>query len=299
MYENERAAGRIPSILWHPHQGLWNWDLTALVNSTFRAKPFAQATIWTIIFVDSVLLWARALGRRLKFVGLSGFWPSQKTPQEFQVIYLDLGLHTGARELLLMANEILPEFCANFAAFGFEASSEFFCAAKKKVGDTRRTSLIHAALCREVPESGKLKLYKSNEDEGLGNSVFRHAYSEYEEAPALRLSDWLRNCQISVMSNICLLRMNIEGSEVDVISDLVQSGLATHIDGYFGMWDDMSKIDKKEDERFRAMLEANNIHPFTFNGRDFVSSLRMRAIRYDVATAIRAGAKRLASGRQI
>jgi hypothetical protein len=88
--------------------------------------------------------------------------------------------------------------------------------------------------------------------------------------------------------------MNIEGAEVDVISDLVESGLAKYIDGYFGMWDDMSKIDQTRDDEFRGFLTKNHIRPFTFNGRDFEApAFRMKAIRYDVVTAIRIGAKRI------
>ena len=93
--------------------------------------------------------------------------------------------------------------------------------------------------------------------------------------------------------------MNIEGSEVDVIQDLVESGLAKHIDGYFGMWDDMSKINQKKDDEFRLFLRNHHIHPFTFNERDFMAPLRVKAIRYDIATAIRAGGNRLASSEEV
>ena len=37
--------------------------------------------------------------------------------------------------------------------------------------------------------------------------------------------------------------------------DLVNSGLAGYIDGYYGMWDDISKIDKQRDDAFRAFLQ--------------------------------------------
>jgi FkbM family methyltransferase len=280
-------------ILWHPHQGLWNWDLTEKISSIFRIKPVAEAAVRSIILIDTLLLWVRALGRRLRYVGVSGFCTRPNVPLEFPVLYLDLGLHTDAEELSLMVNEVLPQLCPRFSAFGFEACRNFYIAAKAKLANAERVSLVHAAVCQKVPESGKIKLYRDRAD-GLGNSVYRDHLSDYEEVPALRLSDWLRSHHIDLMRNICLIRMNIEGAEVDVISDLVESGLAKYIDGYFGMWDDMSKIDQTRDDEFRGFLRKNHIHPFTFNGRDIEApALRMKAIRYDVVTAIRIGVKRI------
>ena len=62
--------------------------------------------------------------------------------------------------------------------------------------------------------------------------------------------------------------MNIEGAEFDVLQDLVESGLAAHIDGYYGIWDDVSKISVKRDAEFREFLSRNGIRSMTFNGRD-------------------------------
>ena len=120
---------------------------------------------------------------------------------------------------------------------------------------------------------------------GSGDSLYRRSDS-YEEVGATRLSDWLLRRNIILQRGICLLRMNIEGAEYDVIRDLVERGLAQNIDGYYGMWDDVFKIDQQRDEAFRAFLTANRIHPFTFNGRDMRWSWRRRCIEYDINTSV-------------
>ena len=90
--------------------------------------------------------------------------------------------------------------------------------------------------------------------------------------------------------------MNIEGAEYDVIEDLVESQLARYISGYYGMWDDVSKIDMQRDDRFRAFLAKNQIHPFTFNGRDIPWAVRMSCIEYDINTSVLTGMRKLETG---
>ena len=109
----------------------------------------------------------------------------------------------------------------------------------------------------------------------------------------MRLSDWLRERNIVLGDRICLLRMNIEGAEYDVLQDLVENGLAAHIDGYYGMWDDISKTDIRRDAEFRVFLSRNDIRSFTFNGRDVKWRARMKCIEYDMNSSVLAGLRRL------
>jgi len=126
--------------------------------------------------------------------------------------------------------------------------------------------------------------------------MYRHDLAEYEEVEAMRFSDWLRENDLDMDKRVCLLRMNIEGAEFDVISDLVDSGLAKHIDGYFGMWDDASRIDKRRDDEFCAFLARHHISSLTFNGRDLRFGFRMRCIEYDMNAALMAGLRRIREG---
>src|SRR5438034_4671037 len=102
-----------------------------------------------------------------------------------------------------------------------------------------------------------------------------------------------REKDISLEDRICLLRMNIEGAEFDVLQDLVESGLATNVDGYYGMWVDVSKINVKRDAEFREFLSTNGISSMTFNGRDVRWRFRMKCIEYDMNTSVMVGSRRL------
>ena len=102
-------------------------------------------------------------------------------------------------------------------------------------------------------------------------------------------SRWWSFHQILEKSYPVLLRMNIEGSEYDVVRDLIQRGLDQSIDGYFGMWDDVSKRDTATDRRFRELLAAAGISKVTFNDRDLTYSVRRLAIRLALDVAIRRG----------
>jgi len=267
-----------------------------LVSIITRALPFKilrWPVILAVVFLDTLFLWVRALARRVKKVGIGSLFTKTRAPKGTSILYFDLGTHKRAEELSLIVNTILPRFCDQFEAFGFEASVEFFKQSRQRLGEKDNVKLVNAALCKKLPSDGKIKLYKDSGD-GVGSSVYRDTFGEYEEVQALRFSDWVRSNNIDLETSVCLLRMNIEGSEVDVIEDLVESGLAEYIDGYFGMWDDMSKIDEDRDDEFRTLLRKNRIHPFTFNQRDLKSAFRLSPIKYDIGTAIQAGVNRTA-----
>jgi hypothetical protein len=64
------------------------------------------------------------------------------------------------------------------------------------------------------------------------------------------------------------------------------------VDGYFGMWDDVSKIDPERDRAFRGMLKDAGITSVTFNDRDLGHSLRRRAIRLALDTSLQSGVRK-------
>ncbi|QBQ54418.1 FkbM family methyltransferase [Nitrosococcus wardiae] len=279
-------------VFWHPHQGLWNWDLVRIVSKVLPIDLIRKFIIGSIIFLDTSVLWIRAFARRIRKLGLASLFIKEKLPTNIPILYLDVGTHKEAKELSLMVNKILPRFSNNFQAYGFEASKELFNFAKEKFKNKKNITLIQAALCQTPPKDGKICLYKDSR-EGFANSLFREQYSEHEYVKALRLSDWLKEEDIKLSRKISLLRMNIEGAEYDVVLDLVNNGVAKHIDGYYGMWDDVSKNSVELDKKFRTFLRNNGVFPFTFNGRDFVSCLRLKCIEYDISTTIRDGFRRL------
>ena len=206
------------------------------------------------------------------------------------------GTHKEGAELSLLVNTILPSICDQYEAIGFEAGRASFEHVSEKLSGRNDVRIVHRALCHELPPDGKIKLYKDTEG-GIGDSLYRET-EVFETVDAGRLSDFLSENGIALDDRIFLLRMNIEGAEYDVIKDLVEHDLSQHIDGYFGMWDDVSKIDVQRDHEFRSFLRNNNIHSFPFNGRDLRWSLRKKCIAYHVRTQILSAAQRLSPKKQ-
>jgi FkbM family methyltransferase len=256
------------------------------VRARFSGFP-RLVIIKLIILSDTAILALRALARRVRRSGLVGVLRRARAPDTVRLIYLDLGMYKTARELRFMVDSVLPSISCNFAAYGFEAIREFFAEAQHNVGKRPNVRLIHGAVC---DREGTITLHRI-EERGEGTSIYREG--EGEEVPALRLSTWLKEEGINVGESVTLLRMNIEGAEVDVIRDLLDQGLSESIDGYLGMWDDAAKIDQEWGNQFRELLREHGIRPFTFNGRDLQTSLRAPIIKYEIGTCVLNGLMRL------
>lgn len=271
-------------MFWHPHQGLWNWRLVQAIQKIFPAPSVHWRIHVLIIRVDTVILLIRAFVNRMIALGPLKIFSAPDLPDDVSILYLDLGTHKEGHELAFMVDEILPRIASNFEAYGFEASEESYQAVRAKFSDRANVTVIRRALCQGTADGARIKLYIDRND-STGNSLYREGV-DFEEVEAMRLSDFLSRIEVDNRKQITLLRMNIEGAEFDVVKDLVDSGVAQSIDGYFGMWDDVSKIDLHRDKEFREFLCSNKIRSFPFNGRDMRWPLRRRCIAYEVETRI-------------
>jgi FkbM family methyltransferase len=278
-------------MFWHPHQGLWNSGLVDAIERTIPISAINRPIRGMIMLIDTFLLFVRAVARRSSILGVTKIFAKPRAPDDVRILYFDLGTYKEGAELALMTDVILPRMGCDFQAFGFEANGESFRHVAEKFAGKSHVSVFHKALCKAAPPQGKIRLYHDGRG-GTGDSLYRRSDS-FEDVEAVRLSDWLREEHIALEDQICLLRMNIEGAEYDVLQDLVENGLAAHVDGYYGMWDDMSKIDIQRDAEFRAFISRNDIHSCTFNGRDVKWRVRMKCIEYDMNTSALVGLRRL------
>jgi len=269
--------------LWDPHQGLWNWALFRALHRHLPTPAYKIAARVIIAADTGALAW-RALEHRI------GVRTRVGIPQGIRLYYFDLGTHGGAGELTHMLTQVLPRLDLSWTAFGFEASSQLIEEARERLAGHPAT-LVHAAVCFRTTSDGTVRLYTTRG--GLGNSLYRLEYNDFEVVPAIQFSKWLRGHEIELERNIVLVRMNIEGAEREVINDLRDAGLLSSVDGWFGMWDDLSKIDPAADAEFRAELAAHGIESVTFNGRDLNHPLRMRIIDAEILTAVRRGVRRI------
>ena len=279
---------RLRSAIWHPYKGFWN---KAVINVATRpTKTLNHLVVSTVVAIDTAVLLAQAVARRAAIAGLGSVTRPTRVPAGARVVYLDVGTHRAGAELRWMTERVLPACTTSFEAFGFEPGERSFTAASEALAHIPEITMVRAALVNDLPEAGTVRLHTSAHS--LRDSIHRVG-DAYEDVEAHRLSEWLVAHDIDLDQAVCILRMNIEGAEFDVLKDLVGSGLSDKVDGYYGMWDDLLKFDPEADRRFRRFLAKHDIHSLAFNGRDMDWGMRKRLIRYDVHTSLLAGLRRI------
>jgi FkbM family methyltransferase len=231
-----------------------------------------------LIGADSLLLLARVLLRRVRVLARRA--PRRDAP----VLYVDCGTHRDAKEVRFALDALND---AAISVIAIEASADHLAAARAGFRDDPELSFVQLALVGPDETADTVKLFRC--DDSRGDSLFPSRGAEFDLVPAGRLSDVLEKSSHDVREEPFILRMNIEGAEYGVLQDLVSSGLAEYVDGYYGMWDDLSKLDTELDVEFRAFLAAHHIRPVTFNNRDLDHRLRRLAIRIDLRTSVRRG----------
>lgn len=260
------STGKLAWVLWHPHQKLWNWRLTL----GLRRLPGGATAGRLVVAVDSALLVARVIARRARVERARRL---SALPDRF--LYLDCGLHKEGLQVPVVAGW----FGERMMAIGFEASPQYAADVAKALAEFP-VEVRQEALVGPDHEGPTIRLYRAGGD-GRGDSLFAERGADYDDVPAVRLSTVLAQWPPYYP---VLLRMNIEGAEQFVIDDLIEAGMINRIAGFYGMWDDLAKIDPDRDAQFRQLLRRHRIHPVTFNDRDLGHPLRMWAIRYDMAT---------------
>lgn len=241
-------------FFWYPHQGIWNMYTNKL--------PILRHLF---IFADTLHLF-------LKTSNKNKIHPSNHVKK--RIIFLDIGLHKNPVQSLRMMDWFADDYEILF--FAFEAHPEYIKNAKEIFENHKNTlscphhvqaQFFNVALVGPDDNSKHVELYLSD-NIGKGNSLFKTRGRNSIKVDATRLSKILTEQNIDFNKDIVLLRMNVEGAELYIIEDLVQAGLVNKIKGYFGMWDDLHKIDPALDEKLKALLKDNNIKPITFNDRD-------------------------------
>lgn len=278
------AGGRSPRqpiawLLWHPHQKLWNWRLVGVITRLSARPAIAERAVRLLVLVDSLLLLATATLRRITATAAGALAPPQR---DAIVLHIDCGVHKDGHEIVWMHRWFAPRY--NLKMIAFEAGREQFEQAASNLESIPDLDLRRAAVVGPGQDGPTVELHLGHAD-GRGASLFPVRGGAVEEVPAVRLSEILET--MSPQPDAVILRMNIEGAEKFAIQDLVASGLQGRVNGYYGMWDDLSKIDPRMDGEFRGLLKRHGIRTMAFNERDLAHPIRRFAIRTDIDTAIR------------
>jgi FkbM family methyltransferase len=300
------------SLIWHPEEKLWNWRLVGALRRMLGGGAPAYGAISALIGIDSLLLLLRVWRRRLRRPSRSRR-PDGRASRP-PVLYIDCGVHKRGEQIRWMHRWFADRY--ELRVLGFEASAEHVRDATVALADLDGVRLFHLALVGPEETAGEVRLYKSPVGQGKGDSLFANSRGDYDVVPARRLSDVLAEEGCSLSELPVVLRMNIEGAEQFVIRDLIDAGLHTCVDGYYGMWDDLAKIDPPAARTFRRLLRDNGISSITFNDRDLEEAppgaraslgpaglvrrlrersfaLRRHAIRSDIEAALQAGLRRV------
>lgn len=266
-------------VIWHPHQKLWNWRLVGLVRRVLAFQPaVAKGAVELLVFVDSLLLVFRVGVRRTAAVATGALG---RATADAQVLHVDCGLHRDGQELTWVHKWFGQRYALTM--IGFEAGRSQFEEASRTLQRIPGLDLCHAALVGPDHDAPTVELHIGDSDAGA--SLFSERGQRVEVVPAVRLSEVLKS--VSPEPDAVIVRMNIEGAEAFVIEDILTSGLGARVDGYYGMWDDLAKLDPAADGEFRRRLNAERIRNISFNGRDLAYPIRRFAIRTDLETSIR------------
>jgi FkbM family methyltransferase len=182
-----------------------------------------------------------------------------------------------------VADHVLAQLPNPYKIFAFEANPNSYNLVIDNCNQIDNLKFHNIALVSKIPESGSVKLYVHGN--GAGDSIYREQ-NNYIEVEAKKLSDVIRDEDVRLHESINIIRMNIEGSEYDVIEDLIESDLIKYFDGFYGMWDDVFKLDKEKYGKFQKILKEINVYPFPFNGRDMQREKRKALINESLMNSI-------------
>ena len=283
---NRSAWARRRALLWHPRQRLWNRPLVSAIEATLRSRRAAAPLTWFVMLADTILLLGWVARRRLRLLGVRSLMPCPRRPRT-PVLYVDCGVHEHGDEIRLVRRWLGGRFDVRIVAF--EAGSRQFAVAREALADVPGLDLRHEALVGPEHAGATITLHRS--PGGYADSIFAAGGNDREDVPATRLSAVLLS-EHARHDGPVVVRMNIEGAELAVLEDLVAAGLDARVDGWYGLWDDVGRIDARLETRFARLLAERDISPLTFNGRDVGYALRRLAIRIDLATSIRSGERR-------
>ena len=93
---------------------------------------------------------------------------------------------------------------------------------------------------------------------------FETAVPQYEYTKGIIFSKWLKENIPDFESSFNILRVNIEGAEVHLFEDLINSDLIKHFDIFCGTGNDVEKISEHSADKYYKMLDDNEIKMYRF-----------------------------------
>lgn len=184
------------------------------------------------------------------------------------VNYIDLGLGLG-EEIQAIHDIIFPELdIVDYNIVGFEACRENFDKVKKYPQDNK-VKILHKAVGSKNETVKLYRCYKGFKGHSIYKTKSNILVDNFENVECVILSDWIKENLPKFSESFNILRMNIEGAEWDVITDLDKNDMLKHIDIFAGAADlsrDIRRVSELETALYDYLniLERYKIKPHKF-----------------------------------
>lgn len=167
-----------------------------------------------------------------------------------RITYIDIGLHKEAKEIgmirqLVQELAIQHEKEIQLTVYGYEAHPAYaqrlgVLFAKQELRENESIHIRNAAICAH---DGSVELYLSPSSGGEGNSIYISKNNVRQDKSitvrAVRLS---REMEAMDLGDFVILRFNIEGAELEMMQELIISGMHKKVDLFCGAQSDILKV---------------------------------------------------------
>lgn len=176
--------------------------------------------------------------------------------------YIDLGVHLGDEIDLLLTQ--YQSFASEYELkiFGIEANIELFNTLIQKYNNHNSVQIFNYAVSDKDDEVVKLYLSKSHD---LGSSIYPskiNVGSRFSEVQSIKLSTFIQKNIPDFNNSINVLKLNIEGAEVEVYKDLIEHSLTSKFKLYCGHTvHDIEKVPELNSikDEYYSMIESYNL----------------------------------------
>lgn len=180
-----------------------------------------------------------------------------------KLTYIDIGLHTHAREIVMM-QEACARLDVELTVHGIEANPQYITPLRKRFAH-QPNIYIH---CYAIGAPTDAKLYLSPESGGHGNSIYpdkNNVTEDYVPTVGIQLTDLIDNGTIA-LADINILKYNIEGAELQLMKNLVENQMQGVFAIYAGAGSDLHKVKSLAplERNYKASLAAMGINPVRF-----------------------------------
>jgi FkbM family methyltransferase len=182
--------------------------------------------------------------------------------------YFDFGLHNGD-EIVMFSESINSLKDKSLSVYGFEAHPDLCNRAKDRYKHASNIKIFNKAVSFQ---KGKTRLYIAKKNKMEGNSIFISKNNvdaeNYVDVETFKFSDWVKESISNFKKSINVVRFNIEGAEIYLIKDIIESGIRDYIHLFLGSsgGEDILKCTEIAHlhGEYMNMLEENKIKVYQF-----------------------------------